>query len=292
MPGETLGIVGESGSGKSTLARALLKLVPATAGRICVLGRDLAELSTAQLRPLKRNVQVVFQDPLASLNPRMTVGDIVSEPLWTHRPELDAAAVRAEVVEVLRRVGLTGRELNRYPHEFSGGQCQRIGIARALVLKPKLIVCDEPVSALDVSIQAQIVNLLLDLRREFGLALIFIAHDLAVVRHISHRVLVMYLGRVMELAPSAHLYERPSHPYTRALISAVPLPDPRAERARPREILSGDLPSPIDPPSGCRFRTRCRYAIERCRNEIPQLRPFDRALVACHRAEELANMRA
>jgi oligopeptide transport system ATP-binding protein len=291
-PGETLGIVGESGSGKSTLARAILKLVPATAGRICVLGRDLAELSTRELRPLKRNVQVVFQDPLASLNPRMTVGDIVSEPLWTHRPELDSAAVRTEVVEVLRRVGLTGRELNRYPHEFSGGQCQRIGIARALVLKPKLIVCDEPVSALDVSIQAQIVNLLLDLRREFGLALIFIAHDLAVVRHISHRVLVMYLGRVMELAPSAHLYERPSHPYTRALISAVPLPDPRAERSRPREILSGDLPSPIDPPSGCRFRTRCRYAIDRCRDEVPQLRAFERALVACHRAEELANMRA
>ncbi len=291
-PGETLGIVGESGSGKSTLARAILKLVPVSAGRVCVLGRDLAQLSAAQLRPLKRNVQVVFQDPLASLNPRMTVGNIVSEPLWTHRPELDAAAVRAEVVEILRRVGLTGRELNRYPHEFSGGQCQRIGIARALVLKPKLIVCDEPVSALDVSIQAQIVNLLLDLRREFALALIFIAHDLAVVRHISHRVLVMYLGRVMEIAPSAHLYDRPSHPYTRALISAVRLPDPRAERSRLREMLSGDLPSPIDPPSGCRFRTRCHYAIDRCRDEVPQLRPFERALVACHRAEELANMRA
>jgi peptide/nickel transport system ATP-binding protein len=291
-PGETLGIVGESGSGKSTLARALLKLVPATAGRVTVLGRDLAKLSARELRPLKRNVQMVFQDPLASLNPRMTVGDIVSEPLWTHRSGLDAAAVRADVVDVLRRVGLTGSELNRYPHEFSGGQCQRIGIARALVLKPKLIVCDEPVSALDVSIQAQIVNLLIDLRREFGIALIFIAHDLAVVRHISHRVLVMYLGRVVEIAPSAHLYARPSHPYTRALISAVPLPDPKAERSRPREILSGDLPSPIDPPSGCRFRTRCRYAIERCRDEIPELRPFDRARVACHRAEELATMRA
>jgi len=266
--------------------------VPTSAGRVCVLGRDLGELSSAELRPLKRDLQVVFQDPLASLNPRMCVGDIVSEPLWTHRPELPAAAVRAEVVDVLRRVGLTGRELNRYPHEFSGGQCQRIGIARALVLKPKIVICDEPVSALDVSIQAQIVNLLLELRRELGLALIFIAHDLAVVRRISDRVLVMYLGRVMEVASSADLYARPGHPYTRALISAVPLPDPRAERARPREILGGELPSPIDPPSGCRFRTRCRYAIERCRAEVPELRAFGYAQVACHRAEELANMRA
>jgi oligopeptide/dipeptide ABC transporter ATP-binding protein len=290
--GEVLGIVGESGSGKSTLARAILKLVPASAGRIVVLGRDVGALSTAELRPLKRDLQVVFQDPLASLNPRMTVGDIVAEPLWTHRPELAAAAARAEVVDVLRRVGLTGRELNRYPHEFSGGQCQRIGIARALVLKPKIVVCDEPVSALDVSIQAQIVNLLLDLRRELELALLFIAHDLAVVRRISDRVLVMYLGRAMEVASSADLYARPSHPYTRALISAAPLPDPRAERARAREILRGELPSPIDPPSGCRFRTRCRYAIERCRTEVPELRAFGYAQVACHRAEELANMRA
>jgi oligopeptide/dipeptide ABC transporter ATP-binding protein len=290
--GEVLGIVGESGCGKSTLARAILKLVPASAGRVCVLGRDLGALSAAELRPLKRDLQVVFQDPLASLNPRMTVGDIVAEPLWTHRPQMSAAAVRAEVVGVLRRVGLTGRELNRYPHEFSGGQCQRIGIARALVLEPKIVICDEPVSALDVSIQAQIVNLLLELRRELDIALIFIAHDLAVVRRISDRVLVMYLGRVMEVASSADLYARPSHPYTRALISAVPLPDPRAERARPREILAGELPSPIDPPSGCRFRTRCRHAIERCRAEVPELRAFGYAQVACHRAEELANMRA
>jgi len=288
----TLGIVGESGSGKSTLARAILKLVPATAGRICVLGHELVNLSRAQLRPLKRDLQVVFQDPLASLNPRMTVGDIVAEPLWTHKPELSRAAVRAEVAEVLRRVGLSGRELNRYPHEFSGGQCQRIGIARALVLKPKIVVCDEPVSALDVSIQAQIVSLLLELRRELGVALIFIAHDLAVVRRISDRVLVMYLGRAMEVAPSADLYAQPRHPYTRALISAVPLPDPRAERARPREILRGELPSPIDPPSGCRFRTRCPYVIDRCRAEVPLLRPLGYAEVACHRAEELANMRA
>jgi len=291
-PGETLGVVGESGSGKSTLARAILKLVPTTSGSVTVLGRELAALSPQGLRAIKREIQVVFQDPLASLNPRMTVGDIVSEPLWTHRPEMPPAAVRAEVVEVLRRVGLTGRELNRYPHEFSGGQCQRIGIARALVLRPKIIVCDEPVSALDVSIQAQIVRLLLDLRREFGLALIFIAHDLAVVRQISHRVMVMYLGRVMEVASRDDLYERPSHPYTRALMSAVPLPDPDAERARRREVLGGDLPSPIRPPSGCRFRTRCPHVIDRCASEVPALRSFRGALVACHRAEELANMRA
>ncbi|HET7132706.1 MAG TPA: ABC transporter ATP-binding protein, partial [Gammaproteobacteria bacterium] len=218
--GETLGVVGESGSGKSTLARAVLKLVPATTGRIAVLGREITNMRAKQLRPLKRDLQVVFQDPLASLNPRMTVGDIVSEPLWTHRPDLTRAATRAKVVEMLRRVGLTGRELNRYPHEFSGGQCQRIGIARALVLEPKVVICDEPVSALDVSIQAQIVKLLIELRVELGLALIFIAHDLAVVRKISHRVLVMYLGRAMEVAPRDALYERPLHPYTRALLSA------------------------------------------------------------------------
>ncbi len=291
-PGETLGVVGESGSGKSTLARAILKLVPVTAGSVAVLGRETAALSAAGLRALRRDMQVVFQDPLAALNPRMTVGDIVSEPLWTHKPELDAVAVRAEVVEVLRRVGLTGRELNRYPHEFSGGQCQRIGIARALVLKPKIIVCDEPVSALDVSIQAQIVQLLLDLRRELGLALVFIAHDLAVVRQISHRVMVMYLGRVMEVADRADLYNHPRHPYTHALMSAVPLPDPDAERSRPRVVLGGELPSPIRPPSGCRFRTRCPYAIEVCATEVPLLRPFGGALVACHRAEDLAKMRA
>ncbi len=284
-PGETLGIVGESGCGKSTLARAILKLVPITGGAVWLGGEDVTAIPKKEFRSYRRNLQVVFQDPLASLNPRMTVGDIVAEPLRVHRPELRRATVRREVTDVLRRVGLSGRELNRYPHEFSGGQCQRIGIARALVLRPKLIVCDEPVSALDVSIQAEVINLLVDLRRELGLSLIFIAHDLAVVRHISHRVMVMYLGAVMELAPRDTLYERPAHPYTRALISAVPLPDPRAERARPRELLRGDLPSPIDPPSGCRFRTRCRYAIERCRLETPALRPFEGGLVACHRAE-------
>jgi len=288
-PAETLGVVGESGCGKSTLARAILKLVPPTAGRVCLLGQSLAELDKAAMRAARRDLQVIFQDPLASLNPRMTVGDIVSEPLWTHYPRLDRQEVRRRVVDVLRRVGLAGRELNRYPHEFSGGQCQRIGIARSLVLEPKVIVCDEPVSALDVSIQAQIVNLLMDLQAELGLALIFIAHDLAVVRHISHRVMVMYLGTAVEIASRERLYEQPAHPYTRALISSVPIPDPDKERARARELIAGDLPSPINPPSGCRFRTRCRYAQQRCAAEVPQLREFGASLVACHFAEELAS---
>ena len=287
-PGETLGIVGESGCGKSTLARAILRLVPTTAGNVCLLGQSMGELDKRALREMRRDAQVIFQDPLASLNPRMTVGNIVSEPLWTHFPELDSEEVRVQVADVLRRVGLSGRELNRYPHEFSGGQCQRIGIARALVLKPKVIICDEPVSALDVSIQAQIINLLMDLQSEFGLALIFIAHDLAVVRHISHRIMVMYLGQIIEVATRQALYETPLHPYTRALISAVPIPDPDKERARDRELLPGDLPSPIDPPSGCRFRTRCRFAEERCRVEVPELRPLKGSLVACHRAGEAA----
>ena len=291
-PGETLGIVGESGCGKSTLARAILRLVPTTAGNVCLLGQSMGDLDKRAMREMRRDAQVIFQDPLASLNPRMTVGNIVSEPLWTHLPELGAGEVRAQVADVLRRVGLTGRELNRYPHEFSGGQCQRIGIARALVLKPRVIICDEPVSALDVSIQAQIVNLLMDLQAEFGLALIFIAHDLAVVRHISHRIMVMYLGRIMEVASRRALYETPRHPYTRALISAVPIPDPDKERERDRELLPGDLPSPIDPPSGCRFRTRCRFAQERCRLEPPELRSLAGSLVACHRAGEAALGRA
>jgi peptide/nickel transport system ATP-binding protein len=283
--GETLGVVGESGSGKSTLARAILQLVKPTVGRITVLGRDIATRSAAESRATKRSLQVVFQDPLAALNPRMTVGDIVSEPLWTHRPELRADAVRAAVVEILRRVGLTGAELNRYPHEFSGGQCQRIGIARALVLQPKVVICDEPVSALDVSIQAQIIELLLELRREFGLALIFIAHDLAVVRRISHRVMVMYLGRVMEVADRDALFAAPRHPYTCALLDAVPLPDPDRERARPRQLLGGDLPSPIDPPTGCPFASRCPKVMDICRRVTPQLAPLadgGTRRVACH----------
>jgi peptide/nickel transport system ATP-binding protein len=285
--GETLGIVGESGCGKSTLARAILRLVPVSDGSVSVLGHSIADLDAEALHALRSDLQIVFQDPLAALNPRMTVGDIVAEPLWTHRPQMPRDEVRREVADVLERVGLSGRELNRYPHEFSGGQCQRIGIARALILRPKLVICDEPVSALDVSIQAQIVALLRDLREAFGLSLIFIAHDLAVVRQISDRVLVMYLGRTMEIARAAQLYGAPRHPYTRALIGSVPIPDPVAERRRQRELLSGDLPSPIHPPDGCCFRTRCRFAAQRCSEEVPQLREFDGSLVACHRAEEL-----
>jgi oligopeptide transport system ATP-binding protein len=233
-------------------------------------------------------MQIVFQDPLASLNPRMTVGDIIAEPLLTHEPRLGKDEVRARVEDMLAKTGLLPQMINRYPHEFSGGQCQRIGIARAMILGPKLIVCDEPVSALDVSIRAQIVNLLMRLQREFGLALLFISHDLAVVRHISHRILVLYLGRTMELADRDALYAAPRHPYTKALISAVPIPDPRLERGKQRMVLTDDLPSPLAPPSGCVFRTRCPLAIERCAREVPpiaQIAPGHQ--VACHRWREV-----
>jgi oligopeptide transport system ATP-binding protein len=271
MPGETLGIVGESGCGKSTLARALLNLVPATSGQITWMGQDMGGAGRAEWQRVRQHVQMVFQDPLASLDPRMNIAQIVGEPLRTHRPELSSTQVLQEVTQMLVKVGLSEDHLYRYPHEFSGGQCQRIGIARALILKPRLIVCDEPVSALDVSIQAQIINLLQDLQQEMQLALIFIAHDLAVVKHVSQRILVMYLGRTMELAPKHALYREPKHPYTRALLSAVPLADPRAERAKTIQMLSGDLPSPMDPPSGCVFRTRCPQAFERCPREVPPL---------------------
>jgi len=284
LPGETLGVVGESGCGKSTLARAVLRLVPATTGRIALLGRDITTEDKRAMRVHRRHMQVIFQDPLASLNPRMTVGDIVAEPLWTHHPRMAREEVRQRVTRMLTRVGLGPELFNRYPHEFSGGQCQRIGIARALVLEPELIVCDEPVSALDVSIQAQIVNLLMDVQAEMNLALVFIAHDLAVVRHISHRILVMYLGRVVEVADRVSLYQRPLHPYTQALIRSVPIPDPDLERNRPHAPLPGDLPSPVDPPSGCAFRTRCPRAVPRCAAEVPVLRRLGDSLVACHEA--------
>jgi peptide/nickel transport system ATP-binding protein len=286
-PGETLGVVGESGCGKSSLARALLRLVPASAGRVSLLGRELLPLQGADLRAARRELQVVFQDPLASLDPRMTVRDIVAEPLESFCPELGRDEITKRVAKVLERVDLEPVHLNRYPHEFSGGQSQRIGIARALVCAPKLVICDEAVSALDVSVQAQILELLLHLQREMGLALVFIAHDLAVVREISHRVLVMYLGRAVEIADAEQVYLRPRHPYTRALLGAVPVPDPDIEGRRPKQLLSGDLPSPLNPPSGCAFRTRCEFAQDRCATESPALRDLDGTLVACHLAEDI-----
>jgi oligopeptide transport system ATP-binding protein len=270
--GETLGIVGESGCGKSTLARALLNLVPAASGSIKWQGAEMVGAPAAAWLALRQHAQMVFQDPLASLDPRMNVAQIIAEPLRTHRPGLSSAEVLDQVKAIMARVGLNETQLYRYPHEFSGGQCQRIGIARALILKPKVIVCDEPVSALDVSIQAQIINLLKELQAEMGLALIFIAHDLAVVKHVSQRILVMYLGRAMELAEKKALYADPRHPYTRALLSAVPIADPALERGKVIELLQGDLPSPLKPPSGCVFRTRCPKAVEACAGEVPELR--------------------
>jgi len=281
--GETLGIVGESGCGKSTLGRAVLQLVPATAGSIAWLGRDLSALDKAELKAQRRHMQVVFQDPLASLDPRMTAGDIIAEPLRNYHSDLPSAEIKARVREMMAQVGLLPAMINRYPHEFSGGQCQRIGIARAMILKPQLVICDEPVSALDVSIRAQIINLLMDLQRQFNLSMLFISHDLSVVRHISHRVMVLYLGRVMELADRESLYRTPRHPYTQALMTAVPIPDPDKERAKPRLLVAGDLPSPLNPPSGCVFRTRCPKASAVCAEIAP---PLERAgadhEVACH----------
>ncbi|MEN3030715.1 murein tripeptide/oligopeptide ABC transporter ATP binding protein OppF [Chromobacterium amazonense] len=270
--GETLGVVGESGCGKSTLSRAILNLIPATDGEIVWMGKDLRKGSQKDWLNVRKDIQMIFQDPLASLNPRMTIAQIIGEPLRVHKPGLSAEEVMKRVKAMMKRVGLREQMINRYPHEFSGGQCQRIGIARALILEPKLIICDEPVSALDVSIQAQIINLLKELQREMGLALIFIAHDLAVVKHISDRILVMYLGREMELANKHALYDVPSHPYTRALLSAIPIPDPKLEKNKTIQILQGDLPSPINPPSGCVFRTRCPQAEARCAQEAPKLR--------------------
>lgn len=287
--GETLGVVGESGSGKSSMARALLRLIKPNVGRVSWLGQSLADLPPAQLRALRREMQIVFQDPLASLDPRMTISASVGEPLAIFSPELSRAERLQEVRAMLERVGLGGEVVNRYPHEFSGGQCQRIAIARALILKPKLLVCDEPVSALDVSVQAQIVNLLLRLQREMQLSMIFISHNLAIVRHVSQRVLVMYLGRMMEMAPREELYTRPRHPYTRALLESIPIPDPARELGRRVAPLPGEIPSGLEPPSGCVFRTRCPWAQPRCSSAIPPLESVStNHQVACVRWREIA----
>lgn len=279
--GETLGVVGESGCGKSTLARTIIGLVKARSGSIKFEGDELIGMSPKMMHLKRKDMQMIFQDPLASLNPRMTVGDIIAEPLITYHPQMPKIEVIAKVKAMMKKVGLLENQINRYPHEFSGGQCQRIGIARALILEPKLIICDEPVSALDVSIQAQVINLLKQVQKEMGLALIFIAHDLSVVKHISDRVLVMYLGNAVELGTDVAVYERPTHPYTQALMSAVPLPDPEAERNKVIQLLPGDLPSPINPPSGCVFRTRCPIVGDECAKEKPVLKGNEEHSVSC-----------
>ena len=284
--GETLALVGESGCGKSTLGRTLIRLIPATEGSISFEGQDISSMSEKEFRPLRGKMQIIFQDPYASLNPRMTVRDIIAEPLETHHVCADARETTQRVRELMKAAGLSEEYLYRYPHQFSGGQRQRIGIARAIALKPKLIICDEPVSALDVSVQNQILNLLKDLQKEFGLTYLFISHDLSVVRFLSDRTCVMFLGKLCEVGNTAELYEKPLHPYTRFLLGAIPGIDPRA-RGEKRPLLKGELPSPIDPPSGCRFHTRCPYATERCRTEEPLLRDVGGRQVACHRCEEI-----
>jgi len=279
-PGETLGLVGESGCGKSTVGRAVTRLIEPTAGNIRISGKDISTLSKTELRPYRREMQIIFQDPFSSLDPRMTAGDIVAEPLRVHKVA-SGRAVRDRVAALFERVGLRRAQMDNYPHQFSGGQRQRIGIARALALQPKLIVGDEPVSALDVSIQAQVLNLMMDLQRELKLAYLFISHNLAVVEHISHRIAVMYLGRIVEYTDKHTLFTRALHPYTEQLLLAVPIPDPRVKR--PKRMLQGDVPSPINPPQGCHFHTRCPYAVERCRLEVPALREVRSGqLVACH----------
>jgi oligopeptide transport system ATP-binding protein len=286
--GEIIGLVGESGCGKSTLGRTILQLIPPTEGSVILEGKNLAGLGKDQLRHARADFQMIFQDPYASLNPRMTVYDTLAEAISTHK-KISSAEMPKRVSELMQKVGLSPRFIKKYPHEFSGGQRQRIAIARALAVEPKLIVADEPVSALDVSIQAQIINLLGQLSREMQLTLIFISHDLSVVKHISDRIAVMYLGRIVEIGPATEVFERPLHPYTKSLVSAVPIPDPERERKRQRIILSGDPPSPIHPPSGCPFHPRCPYVIDRCKQIVPQLEPWNNTeqQAACIRMNEI-----
>ena len=289
--GETLGLVGESGCGKTTTGRTLLRLYEPTGGRFEYDGEvifDVEKKTYADMLPYRKKMQIVFQDPYASLDPRMTVGDIVGEAIDVHKMAANKQERYEIIIEMLRRVGLNSEHANRYPHEFSGGQRQRVGIARALAVRPEFIVCDEPISALDVSIQAQVINMFEDLQEQMGLTYLFIAHDLSAVKHISNRIGVMYLGKMVELADSYELITRPLHPYTRSLISAIPIADPRAARESRRIVLGGDVPSPLTPPSGCRFRTRCPYATEQCAQEVPQWREVEKGhFAACHHIDQL-----